>query len=100
VVAILDQGVNLTGQQIDARQQANRAVLFVFMIAARSRARPAPAARSGAVVAIAWIPRLSSYAMIATASFRFFCRGKDGRSAVRLSQGVLIRYSNSDVPVI
>src|SRR5215469_10571534 len=32
-MAILDKGVNLTGQQIDAGQHADRAVTFVFMIA-------------------------------------------------------------------
>src|SRR5262249_52599822 len=36
-VAILDKGVNLTGQQIDAGQQADRAVTFVFMIAREGR---------------------------------------------------------------
>ena len=35
-MAIPDQGVNLTGQQIDAGQQADRAVTLVFMIAARA----------------------------------------------------------------
>jgi hypothetical protein len=32
-MAIPDQGVNLTGEQIEAGQQADRAVTFVFMIA-------------------------------------------------------------------
>jgi len=32
-MAIPDQGVNITGQQIDAGQQTDRAVTFVFMIA-------------------------------------------------------------------
>ena len=32
-MAIPDQGVNITGEQIDAGQQADRAVTFVFMIA-------------------------------------------------------------------
>jgi hypothetical protein len=32
-MAILDQGVNLAGEQIDAGQQANRTVTLVFMIA-------------------------------------------------------------------
>src|SRR5215469_13270118 len=36
-MAIPDQGVNLTGQQIDAGQQADRAVTFVFMIAGDGR---------------------------------------------------------------
>ena len=33
-VPILDQGVNLAGEKIDAGQQADRAVTLVFMIAA------------------------------------------------------------------
>ena len=36
-VAILDQGVNLAGQQVDAGQQADRAVALVFMIARERR---------------------------------------------------------------
>jgi len=36
-MAVPDQGVNLTGKQIDARQQADRAVTFVFMIAREFR---------------------------------------------------------------
>ena len=36
-MAILDQGVNLTGEQIDAGQQADRAVTLVFMIAREGR---------------------------------------------------------------
>ena len=36
-VAILDKGVNLAGEQIDAGQQADRAVTFVFMIAGEGR---------------------------------------------------------------
>ena len=36
-MAIPDQGVNLAGQQIDAGQQADRAVAFVFVIAREGR---------------------------------------------------------------
>jgi hypothetical protein len=36
-MAILDQGVNLTGEQIDAGQQADRAVTLIFMIARQGR---------------------------------------------------------------
>jgi hypothetical protein len=36
-VAILDEGVNLAGQQIDADQQTDGAVTLVFMIARESR---------------------------------------------------------------
>jgi hypothetical protein len=36
-MAILDQSVNLTGEQIDAGQQADRAITFIFMIAREGR---------------------------------------------------------------
>ena len=36
-VAILDQGVDLAGEQIDAGQQADRAVALVFVIAREGR---------------------------------------------------------------
>ena len=36
-VAILNQGMNLAGEKIDAGQQADRAVTLVFMIAAEGR---------------------------------------------------------------
>jgi hypothetical protein len=36
-VAILDQGVNLAGQQVDTGQQADRTVALVFMIARERR---------------------------------------------------------------
>ena len=48
-MAVPDQGVNLTAQQIDAGQQADGALTFVFMIARRSgvcQARAAGPARS------------------------------------------------------
>src|SRR6267142_550 len=37
LVAILDEGVNLTGEQINAGQQTDRAVALVFVIARKSR---------------------------------------------------------------
>ena len=36
-MAISDQGVNLTGQQIDAGQQADRAMALVFVITRKCR---------------------------------------------------------------
>ena len=36
-VAILDEGVDLAGEQIDARQQADRAVALVLVIARQGR---------------------------------------------------------------
>src|SRR5215467_9387350 len=38
-MAILDQGVNLTGQQIDAGHQGDRAVALVLMLAREGRTR-------------------------------------------------------------
>ena len=70
-MAILDQGVNLAGEQIDAGQQADRAVALVFMIAREGRMGAGSGGKSGAVVAIAWMPGFSSYEMIATASLGF-----------------------------
>ena len=55
-VTILDEAMNLAGEKIDAGQQADRAVTLVFMIAAEGYMY----AKSGAVVAIAWIPGFSS----------------------------------------
>ena len=49
-VAILDEGVNLAGQQINPGQQTDGAMALVFMIA---RELPGSGGRSGAVVAIA-----------------------------------------------
>ena len=43
-VALLEQGVRLSGQQIDAGHQGDRAVSPVLMLARESRACPAPAA--------------------------------------------------------
>jgi len=36
-VAILDQGVDLAGDEIDAGQQANRAVALIFVLACEGR---------------------------------------------------------------
>ena len=38
-MAILDQSVDLAGEQINASQQADRAVAFIFMIAGEGRMR-------------------------------------------------------------
>jgi hypothetical protein len=46
-VAILDEGVNLAGQQIDAGQQTDGAVTLVFMIAREGRCTPGSGGRSG-----------------------------------------------------
>jgi hypothetical protein len=51
-VSILHQGVDLAGEQINAGQQADRAMAFVFMIAREGRL----GGRSGGVVASAWMP--------------------------------------------
>ena len=59
-VAVLDQSVNRAGKQVDAGQQADRAVAFIFMIAREGRVRAGLGGRSGAVVAIAWMPGFSS----------------------------------------
>ena len=59
-VAILDQGVHLAGEQIDAGQQADRAVALVFMVACEGRMHFGFGGQIGEVVAIAWIPGFSS----------------------------------------
>ena len=60
-VAVLDEGVNRAGDEIDSSQQADRAVALIFHARVRrSHARRARAAESGAVVAMAWIPGFSS----------------------------------------
>src|SRR5712672_2345870 len=71
-MAILDQGVNLTGEQIDAGQQADCAVTLVFMIAREGRmgaglGRQIRRRRGNRP----WMPGFSSYEMIATASLGF-----------------------------
>jgi hypothetical protein len=60
-MAILDQSVNLTGEQIDAGQQADRAITLIFMIAREGRMGTGSDGKSGAVGAIAvWLPGFSS----------------------------------------
>ena len=58
-VALPDERVNLAGEQIDPGQQAQCAMTFVFMIPRAKLAwRPGTGGKSGAVVAMAWIPGL------------------------------------------
>jgi hypothetical protein len=52
--------VNRAGEEVDAGQQADRAVALIFMIAREGRVRAGLGGRSGAVVAIAWMPGFSS----------------------------------------
>ena len=52
-VAVLDEGVDLAGEQIDAGQQADRAMALVLVIRAKVACLPGAGGRSGAVVAIA-----------------------------------------------
>ena len=59
-VAILDQSVNRAGEQVDARQQADRAVALIFMIAREGRVRAGLGRQIRAVAAIAWMPGFSS----------------------------------------
>ena len=59
-VAILDQSVNRAGEQVDAGQQADRAVALIFMIAREGRVRAGLGRQIRAVVAIAWMPGFSS----------------------------------------
>jgi hypothetical protein len=46
-MAVLDEGVNLASQQIDAGQQTDGAVTLVFMIAREGRCTPGSGGRSG-----------------------------------------------------
>ena len=59
-VAILDQGMDLAGEQINAGQQADRAVALIFMIAREGRVRAGLGRQIRAVAAIAWMPGFSS----------------------------------------
>ena len=52
-MAVLDEGVDLAGEQIDAGQQADRSVALVLVVARKVACLPGSGARSGAVVAIA-----------------------------------------------
>jgi hypothetical protein len=59
-VAIPYERMDLPGQQIDSRQQAERAMTSVLMIAREGRCTLGTGGKSGAVVAMAWIPGFSS----------------------------------------
>ena len=59
-MAILHQGMNLAGQQVDTGQQADRAVALVFVVAREGRMNCGSGGKSGVVVAIAWMPGFSS----------------------------------------
>ena len=59
-VALPVERVDATGEQIDPGQQAERAMAFVLMIRAKLAWRPGTGSKSGAVVAMAWIPGFSS----------------------------------------
>ena len=59
-VAFLDQDMDVAGEQVDACHQCQRAVPLILVIAHHSRAGAGKGGRSGAVVAIAWIPGFSS----------------------------------------
>ena len=56
-MAILDQRMDLAGDEVDAGQQADRAVALAR---AKVAWTPGSGGKSGAVVAIAWIPGFSS----------------------------------------
>ena len=72
-VAILDQGVNLAGQQVDSGQQAHRPMTLAFMVAREGRVNVRLGGKSGERRPIAWIAGFSSQEIIATASLGFFC---------------------------
>jgi hypothetical protein len=59
-MAILDQRMDLPGDEVDARQQGYGAMAFIFMLTGEVACTPGSGGRSGAVVAIAWIPGFSS----------------------------------------
>ena len=59
-MTIPDQGMNLATDKIDTGQQADRAVAFIFKLPGEVGCRPGTGGRSGAVVAIAWMPGFSS----------------------------------------
>jgi hypothetical protein len=58
-VAVSDERMDLRGKQVDSGQQAQRAMTFVLVIPREGRV-DAGLGRSGAVVAMAWIPGFSS----------------------------------------
>jgi hypothetical protein len=55
-MAVLDQGMDLAGDKIDAGQQADRAVRLYSNSRATVACTPGSGGRSGAVVAMAWMP--------------------------------------------
>jgi len=59
-MAILDQGVDLAGDEIYAGQQADRAVALIFVLACEGACTPRSGGRSGPVVSMAWMPSFSS----------------------------------------
>jgi hypothetical protein len=59
-MAIPDQGVDLAGEQINPRQQTERAMTLVLMIAREGRVDCGNGRQIRAVVAMAWIPGFSS----------------------------------------
>src|ERR1700720_3063929 len=59
-VAVSDEGMDLAGEQINPGQQAQRALPFVLMITHKGRVDAGLGGKSGAVVAMAWIPGFSS----------------------------------------
>jgi hypothetical protein len=52
--------MNLAAEQVDAGQQADRAVALVFVVACEGRVNVRFGRQVGDVVAIAWIPGFSS----------------------------------------
>ena len=59
-MAVSDESVDLSGEQINSGQQAERAMTFVLMISREGRMDVGAGGKSGAVVAMAWIPGFSS----------------------------------------
>ena len=59
-MAVFDACVNLSREQVDARQQAQCPMALVFVVACDAACLPATGGRSGAVLAIAWMPGFSS----------------------------------------
>jgi len=55
-VTILDQGMDLAIEQIDASQQADRAMAFVLVVTREGREHPGLGRQVGDVVAMAWMP--------------------------------------------
>ena len=72
-MTILDTGMYFAGQQIDAGEQAQRAVALIFVVAREARVTPRLRRKVGRVLPIAWIPGFSSYEMIATLGSAFWC---------------------------